>query len=235
MALAASPLAAQACILPVYSYWVSYAKTKNVFSDALGSSNKPAALNYSQLKSSSAVLLSTVAATFILTASANPQRGLAVGQFELLAVAITASLLTLFNSTLVKAHSPRNVNSIELVNFVLFCAVASFLLITASNMLVAFFALELLGSVTLYAFFVFGGYALSSSAQQSISAVSSCTYQFILNFFGSIAFYASLSGLAYYHGSNVLSGAHARMAGGWALIAQTAAVSALLVKLGTGP
>jgi hypothetical protein len=196
---------------------VSYAKTKNIFSDATDLSNKPAALNYSQIKGSSVVLLGTVATTFILTASANPHRGLVVGQPELLAVAVTATLLTLFNSTLVKAHAPRNVNSIELINFVLFCALSSFLLLTASNMLVAFFALELLGSVTLYAFFVFGGYALSSSAQQSISAVSSCTYQFILNFFGSVVFYAALSGLAYYHGSNVLSGAHARMAGGWAL------------------
>lgn len=160
------------------------------------------------------LLLGTIATTFILAAPTNPHRGLVVGQAELLAVAATATLLVLFNSTLIKTHSPRNVNSIELINFVLFCALGSFLLLTASSMLVAFFALELLGSVTLYAFFVFGGYALSSSAQQSISAVSSCAYQFILNFFGSIIFYAALSGLAYYHGSNVFSGVHARMAGG---------------------
>lgn len=160
------------------------------------------------------VLLATIATAVVITASANPHRGLAIGQAELLAVAATAGLLALFNSTLVKAHAPRNVNSIELTNFVLFCAVGSFLLLTSANMLVAFFALELLGSVTLYAFFVFGGYSLSSAAQQSISAVSSCAYQFILNFFGSVVFYAALSGLAYYHGSNVLNGAHARMAGG---------------------
>ena len=214
---------------------MSYAKTKSVFVETHDTSNKPAALSYSQLRGSSVVLIATIAATLVITASANPHRGVVVDQAGLLAVSAVAGLLVLFNSTLVKAHAPRNVNSIELTNFVLFCAVGSCLLLTSANMLVAFFALELLGSVTLYAFFVFGGYSLSSAAQQSISAVSSCVYQFILNFFGSVVFYATLSGLAYYHGSNVLYGAHARMASGWALVAQTGAVGALLVKLGTGP
>ena len=125
--------------------------------------------------------------------------------------------------------------SIELINFIIFCALASFLLLTSSNLLIAFFSLELLGSVTLYAFFVFGGYGVSGGSQQSLGAVTSCVYQFILNFFGSIAFYTALSALAYYHASNSLHGAHARMAAGPAATAQAAAVGALFLKMGTGP
>lgn len=122
-----------------------------------------------------------------------------------------------------------------MINFLIFCALASFLLITSSNLLVAFFALELLGTVTLYAFFVFSGYTISGAAQQSISAVSSCIYQFILNFFSSILFYSALTGLVYYHNSSTLTGVHARMAIGCSLTTQSIVVAALLVKLGTGP
>lgn len=151
------------------------------------------------------------------------------------AVSALAIMFLLFNSTLRRVHTPRSVNSLELVNFTLFCAISSFLLVTSANMLSAFFALELLGSVTLYAFFVFSGYNISGSAQQSVSAASSCVYQFILNFFGSLFFYGALGALVYFHGSSTVFGAPAKIASGLPLIAQTATATALLIKLGTGP
>lgn len=167
--------------------------------------------------------------------SANPNRILSLGQFEMTAVSALAIMFLLFNSTLRRVHTPRSVNSLELVNFTLFCAISSFLLVTSANMLSAFFALELLGSVTLYAFFVFSGYNISGSAQQSVSAASSCVYQFILNFFGSLFFYGALGALVYFHGSSTVFGAPAKIASGLPLIAQTATATALLIKLGTGP
>lgn len=179
--------------------------------------------------------MATALAACVVSAPSNPSRVFSAGCSETTSVVILALTFVLLNSTLALGNAPRSVLSIELTNFIIFCALASFLLLTSSNLLIAFFALELLGSTALYAFFVFGGYSASGGAQQSAGAVTSCVYQFILNFFGSIVFYTSLSALAYYHASNTLYGAPARMAAGPAAAAQAAAVGALFIKMGTGP
>lgn len=129
----------------------------------------------------------------LLSQNANPCRVFNIGGAGSVYVFAAALLFIMFNSTLRRSQTPKNINSVELINFVIFCGLSVFLLLTASNLLVAFFALELLGSVTLYAFFVFGGYSISGAAQQSLNAVTSCVYQFVLNFFGSVVFYTALT------------------------------------------
>lgn len=173
--------------------------------------------------------------TSAISSTANVSRSLGVGQHELSAAAIIGMLFILFNSTITKSHAPRSVLSLELVNFIIFCAIAAVLVVLSTNLLTAFFALELLGSIALYAFFVFGGYNISGGAQQSLAAVSSCIYQFVLNFFGSVLLYVSLSLTSYYHNSVNVFGAASRLASGWPLIAQSVTAAALFAKLGTGP
>ena len=111
---------------------------------------------------------------------------------------------------------PENTSALEFVNFIIFCAISSIALLVSGNLLSAFFALELLGSTTLYAFFAFSGFKASSAAQTSSSAAQSCVYQFVLNFFGSIFFYTALGFVVYYTSTLSLSSASSRLATGGA-------------------
>lgn len=225
----------QSCLIPVYSYWVTYARVKILYDTWFSDTTPSLPFNYSQVKATSVIFSVTALSSCGITAAANPNRTVSVEQHSLVAIVIIAVLFLIFNSTLKRTHAPKNVINIELVNFVIFCALASILLITSTNMITAFFALELLGAVTLYAFFVFSGYNISGSAQQSITATSSSVYQFILNFFGSLFFYTALGILTYYHSSSTLQSSLARLATGWPLWAQTSIMFALLIKVGTGP
>jgi hypothetical protein len=221
--------------VPVQSYWVSYAKAFSPYSNDNSPAQAQSPFCYAQIKSSTVVFYMLVFTTSAISSTANVSRSLGVGQHELSAAAIIGMLFILFNSTITKSHAPRSVLSLELVNFIIFCAIAAVLVVLSTNLLTAFFALELLGSIALYAFFVFGGYNISGGAQQSLAAVSSCIYQFVLNFFGSVLLYVSLSLTSYYHNSVNVFGAASRLASGWPLIAQSVTAAALFAKLGTGP
>lgn len=229
------PIAVQICVIPVYSYWISYARVKTIYGIHDTKDCQTTAFNYSQIKTSSIIFAFVFSLTVVISTTSNPNRVLNLGSFELVAVALLSIMFLLFNSTLRRVHTTRTVNSIEFVNFIIFCAAAAFLLVISGNMLSAFFALELLGSITLYSFFIFSGYNISNSVQQSISATTSCVYQFILNFFSSLLFYTALGVVVYYHNTSTIFSATSRLANGLPLAAQTLVVSALLMKLGTGP
>lgn len=233
--MTAAPMMLQACVIPLYSYWVTYARIRSIYGDFEPEQAPSSLFCYSQIRAVTCVLGFIVAGALLTQAVSNPSRTVSTTQFSVLAIAIISLMFILFNSSLRKTHTPRNVISIEFVNFIIFCVFSAVLLLVSNNMLAAFFALELLGSVTLYAFFVFAGHSITDVRQQSLYATTSAVYQFILNFFGSLFFYAALGLLTHYHGGSTLMGAQARMAVGYPLLAQTAVVIALFMKLGTGP
>lgn len=89
-----------------------------------------------------------------------------------------------------------------------FISIACILVLSASNLLFAFFVIELVGFVILYAMLVLYGYrTLLPTVAANSAIVASLTYQFILNFLSSVLFYGALSALLYYHGSLGLSSA----------------------------
>lgn len=225
----------QFCMIPVYNYWVTYARVKSMYGDYVSDVTPSTALCYSQVKATSVILIAIIFFLYFMSCVQSLSRVVTISELTCVAGAILASLFLLFNGSVRRTHTPRNVISIEFINFLIFCVIGAMLLIFSASMLTTFFTLELLGSVTLYAFFVFSGYSISGAAQQASSASTSSIYQFILNFFGSVVFYVGLGFLTYYHGSSTFWNASTRMAGGYALWAQTTVAAAILIKLGLGP
>lgn len=228
-----SPAASQSCAVPGYSYWTVFAKSKSVFSGE--PDGAPSAFYYSQLKSACLIFCFYFFCSLLAESPFALSKTLNFGRFEATAVIAVSVMFLIFCLSLKKSHAPANVLGSELVNFVIFCKLGAVFLLVSANLLTAFFALEVLGATTLYVFFVFGGYGVSGARQQSVTAVSSCVYQFIINFFGSLLFYTALGFTIYYHASSALFGASSRLAEGRAELAQSIVAASLFLKLGTGP
>lgn len=229
------PIAIQLFLIPLRSYWVGYAQVKSIYLNKDNTNTATPAFCYSQLKSSDIILISTITNIYIINSSTVDGNVLLLSETTATATTVLCSLSILFNYVIKKQTLSRNTASIELINFFIFCYFSTGSLLLSGNMLNAFFSLELLGSVTLYAFFILSDYSISNASQQTRSASTSAIYQFILNFFSSLIFYTALGMLTYYHGSVALWSSTARMASNYALYSQGFICVAIAMKLGMGP
>lgn len=109
----------------------------------------------------------------------------------------TGLLLLIFERT----RAGSALLSVEAVAVFVFTTVTAFGLFGATNMLLAFLVIELLGFIVLYAMLALSSTRVSNTRGLGGSTlVASLAYQFLMNFISSLLFYLALAYLVYYQG-----------------------------------
>lgn len=220
-----------ASILPLTTYWYQYSRIKSSLGEDRSDSTNACASAH--LKTAVCYVLVGLCALVLVPVASVGSKMVSVTTATVFQLLASAGLITGF--TLLIKNRTRSANSVELVNAVIFTVLALCALLLSSNALSAFFALELLGALTLYNFFVFASYKPTDAEQVSSHVTAGCIYQFILNFIGSFLFYVSMSLICSAHGTYCFAAPQTALAESNALLYQSGIVLALLIKLGTGP
>lgn len=159
-----------------------------------------------------------------------------INLWQVFCVSVVLLLLCILILVMERTGAGATLLTVESLVLFGFISIACILVLSASNLLFAFFVIELVGFVILYAMLVLYGYrTLLPTVAANSAIVASLTYQFILNFLSSVLFYGALSALLYYHGSLGLSSASI-----WGWVGSTSvwsnmALVALFIKFGAGP
>lgn len=131
-----------------------------------------------------------------------------INLWQVFCVSVVLILLCILILVMERTGTGATLITVESLALFAFISIACILVLSASNLLFAFFVIELVGFIILYAMLVLYGYrALLPTGAANSAIVASLTYQFILNFLSSVLFYGALSALLYYHGSLGLSAA----------------------------
>lgn len=216
---------------PLITYWYQYSKIRSTTLER--SWDAPSNVNRSQLKTVICFVASTtVSLAFLTIPFLNP----CVINIQNASTTQTMVALTaiVFFSVVIKNNFKRE-TSVEFVNVVLFAAISLCALLLSANALSAFLALELLGAVTLYGFFVFASYNATNNEQSSSYMALGCIYQFILNFIGSFVFYTAIALISSAHGTCSFGSPQNILADGFASNCLNLLILAIVIKLGVGP
>jgi hypothetical protein len=122
-----------------------------------------------------------------------------------------------------------------LYGILVFFGISGSLLFGATNLLYAFFVIELMGFTVLYAFLVLNTRNPISITQTMSNIVASLIYQFTLNFASSLIFYAALTMHLYFHGTHSLNSTFILIAAGPGMLSTEFILLALFIKFGVGP
>lgn len=123
----------------------------------------------------------------------------------------------------------------DIVVFLVFTSLATPLLLLASDLITVFFVLELLNGIILYSFFFTASYSGVTRQNMAARIVSSCVYQFTLNFFSSILLYSGVCFFISLTGGSSLNGAVLLSLESNATLSMSFIAFAFLLKFGTGP
>lgn len=237
-----------ACLasLPLYLvlkvFWSSFAKITNA---AMVINAKERGLDSKTLWSSQRFLLKTLAfsialvITFIsLVCSLSIfdlrmiyMNNLIITQITLFGLlTILVLLIILWNASLFQDYSS------DLFCFISLMFWTTLGLLVTPNLLSAFFLLELINLLIIYSFLISARFNINVNRGNQLSwLITSCVYQFILNFFSSIVFFACLNGYITQLGTTNLIAMGSFGKHHTAIFWQYGLFLSFLIKFGTGP
>ena len=217
--------------LPLVTYWYQYSRISgSSFTDSHCSPNEAA---NAHLKTAISYIFVSICVMFSVSVISAESRLISATTTTVTQLSLTMFLIIMLSLAVKNKFS--SINSIEFVNAIVFTSIALCALLLSANALSAFFALELLGALTLYGFFVFGSYKSISLEQSSSYMAAGSVYQFILNFLGSFLFYTSMALICASHGTYSYFAPQSALASNYAQVYQSIMILAILIKLGTGP